>query len=109
MFKRAVCLIVLAAVWGLTAVGIAASSTPAWLKLAVKELPQLQVKAPAPMTGYSRAMFGPAWQDVDDNGCDTRDDILRRDLKPVTFQSSGNCVVSKGTLHDRYTGKTIQF
>jgi len=108
MFKRAVCLVVLAAVWGLTAVGIAASSTPAWLKLAVKELPQLQVKPPAAMTGYSRAMFGPAWQDVDHNGCDTRNDILHRDLKPLTLQS-GSCVVSKGTLHDLYTGKTIHF
>jgi hypothetical protein len=60
------------------------------------------------MTGYSRAKFGPAWEDVDENGCDTRDDILKRDLKLVVFKS-GDCVVATGTLHDPYTGTTIHF
>ena len=27
--------------------------------------------------------FGPAWADIDHNGCDTRDDILRRDLTAI--------------------------
>ena len=43
-------------------------------------LDTLAVKGRAPLTGYSRAAFGPAWTDVDRNGCDTRNDILARDL-----------------------------
>ena len=38
------------------------------------------MKGRAPLTGYERELFGPAWADVDRNGCDTRNDILRRDL-----------------------------
>lgn len=63
------------------------------------------IKGRAPMTGYSRAAFGPAWFDVDRNGCDTRNDILARDLTRVV--KSGKCKVLSGTLADPYTGKTI--
>ena len=42
---------------------------------------QLVIKGRGPMTGYDRAQFGSSWADVDRNGCDTRDDILRRDLR----------------------------
>jgi hypothetical protein len=104
--RRVACLVALAASLCLPASGVAASDTPAWLALAAKQLPQLKVKAAAPMTGYSREKFGSAWADVDDNGCDTRNDILKRDLKQIVFRS-GNCVVKTGTLHDPYTGKTI--
>jgi hypothetical protein len=106
--RRVACLVALAASLCLPASGVAASDTPAWLALAAKQLPQLKVKAAAPMTGYSREKFGSAWADVDDNGCDTRNDILKRDLKQIVFRS-GNCVVKTGTLHDPYTGKTIHF
>ena len=41
-------------------------------------LADLPVKGRAPKTGYTRAQFGPAWPDVDHNGCDTRNDILNR-------------------------------
>jgi hypothetical protein len=67
------------------------------------------------MTGYSRAQFGPAWTDDNGdlwghNGCDTRNDILRRDLAGVTLRPNTNgCVVSSGVLHDPYTGTTIRF
>jgi len=40
----------------------------------------LTVKGRAPTTGYRRDQFGQAWFDADHNGCDTRNDILRRDL-----------------------------
>ena len=43
-------------------------------------LATLAVKGRGPKTGYSREQFGAAWADVDRNGCDTRDDILNRDL-----------------------------
>ncbi len=52
-------------------------------------------------------MFGPAWEDVDHNGCDTRNDILRRDLTSKSM--SGSCVVLTGTLHDPYTARVIAF
>ena len=67
------------------------------------------------MTGYSRLQFGPAWTDdvsVADghNGCDTRNDILRRDLTMVVLKPGTNgCVVATGVLHDPYTGATIHF
>ncbi|MBN9611620.1 MAG: DUF1524 domain-containing protein [Actinobacteria bacterium] len=75
----------------------------------------LAVKGRAPKTGYTRAQFGPAWSDdvtVDGghNGCDTRNDILRRDLTGLAIKAdTGGCTVLTGTLHDAYTGKTIAF
>jgi len=67
----------------------------------------LPVKGRAPKTGYARAQFGTAWLDVDHNGCDTRDDMLIRDLTARVM--SGSCRVMSGTLADPYTGKTILF
>jgi len=70
----------------------------------------LVVRGRAPMTGYTRAEFGPAWTDVNRNGCDTRNDILRRDLAPVTVRAGTNgCLVVAGTLTDAYTGAAITF
>lgn len=58
--------------------------------------------------GYDRIKnFGPAWADVNHNHCDTRDDMLARDLTSV--KRSGACEVTSGTLADPYTGKTIHF
>ncbi len=62
------------------------------------------------MTGYARGRFGPAWADVDRNGCDTRNDMLRRDLRPLTVQAGTyGCKVLSGVLADPYTGKRIGF
>jgi hypothetical protein len=75
--------------------------------LASAALAELPVKGRAPMTGYQRtAEFGKAWLDVDDNGCDTRDDVLRRDLE---HPAPAGCKVRRGVLHDPYTGKVIRF
>ncbi|WP_327144643.1 HNH endonuclease family protein [Nocardia sp. NBC_01327] len=76
------------------------------------QLAALPVKGRAAMTGYTRDQFGPAWTDNNNdpgghNGCDTRDDILRRDLTDVSPASG--CTIQSGTLHDVYTGKTIAF
>jgi hypothetical protein len=54
-------------------------------------------------------MFGQAWADVDRNGCDTRNDILKRDLTGISFTNSVPCKVQSGTLADPYTGTTINF
>jgi hypothetical protein len=66
------------------------------------------VKGRAPKSGYDRAaMFGTAWLDVDRNGCDTRNDILARDLSAEVMD--GPCRVLAGTLKDPYTATTIEF
>lgn len=76
---------------------------------------ELEVKGRAPKTGYSRAEFGQRWSDdvpvaLGHNGCDTRNDILRRDLVDVAFKpGTRDCVVVSGTLHDPFTGRTIDF
>ena len=86
------------------------SSKPPEAAAALAQLESIPVKGRAPKTGYTREEFGPAWADVDHNGCDTRNDILARDLEGETFKpGTQNCVVATGTLADRYTGKTINF
>ena len=73
--------------------------------VAVAQLATLAVKGRAPLTGYSRAQFGPAWPT--ENGCDARNEVLRRDLTKTTLQ--GSCTVETGTLVSPYTGGTISF
>ncbi|WP_138960134.1 HNH endonuclease family protein [Streptomyces sp. YIM 121038] len=76
---------------------------------ALAAVDSLTVKGRAPKTGYERARFGSAWADTDSNGCGTRDDILKRDLKDVKFRG-GDCVVTAGKLApDPYTGKDVTF
>ncbi|WP_077090145.1 HNH endonuclease family protein [Mycobacterium rhizamassiliense] len=65
---------------------------------------------------YHRSAYGDAWDDDNDapgghNGCDTRDDILDRDLVDKTYVSVKRCpnAVATGTLHDPYTNTTIAF
>ena len=77
---------------------------------AASALATLPVKGRAPKTGYDRDKFGPAWADVDHNGCDTRNDMLKRDLDGETFKpGTHDCVVLTGSLKDPYTGKKIAF
>jgi hypothetical protein len=78
-------------------------------------LAALPVKGRAATTGYARSQFGSAWNDDTQvpgghNGCDTRNDILRRDLHQVLIKSGTNgCVVASGELLDPYTGHSIAF
>ncbi len=58
---------------------------------ALAMLEALPIKGRAPKTGYSRALFGEAWSDDvtvpgGHNGCDTRNDILRRDLVDIAIK-----------------------
>jgi hypothetical protein len=92
---------------GITAT--APKTQPAFATKAVDLLATLPIKGRAPKTGYDRALFGQAWADVDRNGCDTRNDILKRDLTAITFTNSVPCKVQTGTLADPYTGSTISF
>ena len=76
----------------------------------IKAIETLAVKGRAPKTGYSRSAFGPAWADVDRNGCDTRNDILKRDLTQITFRAkTKDCVVESGVLLDPFSGESINF
>lgn len=65
---------------------------------------------------YRRSVFGEAWDDDNDapgghNGCDTRNDVLNRDLVDVVHVSTKRCAqaVATGTLHDPYTSATVAF
>lgn len=60
---------------------------------------------------YDRAAdFGPAWADVDHNGCDTRNDMLRRDLTHIAIrEGTHDCVVIAGRYDEPYTGAIMTF
>lgn len=75
--------------------------------LATKVLAKLAVKGRAPKTGYSRSLFSDGWGDI--GYCDTRNYILKRDLRSITWRSGENCIVATGVLQDPYTGATINF
>jgi hypothetical protein len=72
--------------------------------------------------GYERdcgpgegCVFGTPWSDDTDapdghNGCDTRNDVLRRTLDEVTFKPGSNqCDVVRGHFVDPYTGRTMDY
>ena len=91
----------------------------------------MNVSAPeAARDGYERdcgpgeaCVFGPSWSDDvtvegGHNGCDTRNDVLDRDLSagqvggtavPKRFREPGQCVGVEGVLNDPYTGRAIHF
>ncbi len=70
-------------------------------------LAKLAIKGRAPKTGYDRALFSDGWGDI--GNCDTRNYILARDLKSITWRTSPDCTVATGILKDPYTGKVINF
>ena len=82
---------------------------------ALEALAALPVRPAESQSGYDRSLFGSAWTDevtvdLGRNGCDTRNDILQRDLVDVSFEpGKKQCTVTAGTLEDPYTGKTISF
>jgi hypothetical protein len=77
---------------------------------ALAALAALPVKGRAPRTTYEREVFGQAWADADRNGCDTRNDVLRRDLTAYVLKAgTRGCLVLRGTLLDPYTGARIAF
>lgn len=90
---------------------VAPKTQPAFATKALDLLALLPIKDTASTTAYSaRAMYGQAWADIDRNGCDTRNDILKRDLTKVVFVDNSTCKVESGILApDPYTAKTINF
>ena len=56
---------------------------------AARQLRELTVRSAddaSAVPEYDRAAFGQRWADIDHNGCDTRNDILARDLARPTFK-----------------------
>ena len=92
-----------------------AGMTPAKAELVTSGLSVIEAqvtKGRAPKTGYTRAQFGPdlTKSDFDRNGCDTRNDILKRDLtKIVVKEKTKSCVVMSGVLVDPFSGETLNF
>ncbi len=104
--RRALTLLVVALIAS-TFIAVDAVADP---RAASDVLATLAVKGRGPKTGYSRDQFGAAWADVDRNGCDTRDDILNRDLGGKAWRpNTRGCVVIAGVLHDPYTGARLVF
>ncbi|MBN9192898.1 HNH endonuclease family protein [Microbacterium sp.] len=81
---------------------------PAAVAAAKRDLAGLAVDRGGASAAYDRAAFGEPWADVDGNGCDTRNDVLRRDLRGVAVRA-GTCRVSRGVLIDPYDGERVAF
>ena len=76
---------------------------------ALMVLNSLEVKGIAAKTGYARSQF-PHWSDPDRNGCDARNDTLKRDLTQISFKSgTRDCKVLTGQLLDPFSDKIISF
>ena len=117
----------------------AATPGPAWddrasmtmsARQALDALDSLPADSPAARSwgagGGREGWFGQAWEDVDGDGCDTRNEILGRDLKQADYsrrpglqgredgagQGATGCpdaTVWSGVLDDPYTGRRIDF
>lgn len=74
---------------------------------ALAALETLVVSDFASSSDYKRAAFGDPWEDIDKNGCDTRNDILARDIKGASIDKK--CLVQTGSFNDPYTAKVINF
>ncbi|MFJ3337645.1 HNH endonuclease family protein [Streptomyces sp. NPDC086766] len=96
--------------------GLAPITSAADLARARSLIGKVATKGRGPKTGYERDKFGYAWMDsapggipYAHNGCDSRNDLLKRDGERLRFRSGSNCVVASMMLHDPYTGRTIEW
>lgn len=74
------------------------------LKAAGIQLDKLRVASAGSMSGYDRDAFR-HWSDLDGNGCDQREDTLKRDGERVTTGSG--CKITSGRWTDPYGGSQI--
>lgn len=76
------------------------------------------IDRPAPDPTYDRALFAKvgskrfSWTDTNHNSCNTRDDVLLRDVdrtRPYRAEKQGRCPTNMvaGTWHDPYTGEQL--
>ncbi|MFW6695538.1 HNH endonuclease family protein [Streptomyces sp. MAR4 CNX-425] len=98
-----------------TAPGLAPLTTAADRAAARRLIDRLTTAAPGGGDGYDRDEFGYAWLDtatgvpLAGNGCDTRNDLLRRDGRDIRLESGDDCVVEEMELADPYAGRDIEF
>lgn len=99
-------------------------------EVALTALASLPADSPAPESWHSqggrKGWFGEPWADVDSNGCDTRNDVLGRDLLEADYsrrdglqpRSEGrgqgayvcpDATVWTGLLQDPYTGTELRY
>lgn len=82
---------------------------------ALGALSSLPTKGKAGTGGYDRDEFGSPWSDATSaqgsrNGCDTRNDVLRRDLDDLVVEpGTSGCVALTGTLSDPFSGDPMPF
>ncbi len=57
-------------------------------------------------TGYKRSLFV-HWSDLDGNGCDTREEVLKRDSISKPQVDPYRCYVVAGDWYSKYDGKTL--
>ena len=74
---------------------------------ALEAVSTLTVRQTDSVSGYDRDLFQWNKFDEDGDGCDTRNDILARDLDNISKRDK--CVVLSGILDDPYTGDRIDF
>jgi hypothetical protein len=92
------------------------SAEPGSVLEAALELTMIEDDAAPDPDSYSRDEFGQKWADVDRNGCDQRNDVLRRDLvKLHTKPGTNGCVVTRGVVtrgvlkESPYSGDRVKF
>ncbi len=90
-----------------TPTAVAAALPRAAPGTALALLATLKTRGRGPKTGYSRERFGETWIDIDGDGCDTRQAILRRDLRGE--RRLAGCEIVGGILVDPYTGRRLRF
>lgn len=98
-----------------TAPGLAPLTSAADREAARRVIDRLAAGSRGSGSGYDRDDFGYAWMDtaagvpLAGNGCDTRNDLLRRDGRDVRLESGEDCVVEAMKLADPYAGRDIAF
>ncbi|HEV2088061.1 MAG TPA: HNH endonuclease family protein [Cryptosporangiaceae bacterium] len=95
--------------------GRAVTVDPAAVRWAREVLPTVAVETfPGRDSTYERDLFGQPWSDaavgipLARNGCDTRNDILKRDAQPATVRvkaGTRGCKVTGGVWISPYTGR----
>jgi hypothetical protein len=105
--RRAAITGLLAVLVVLTQAGAAFGASASAVARARAQLADLAVHAPLSMVGYDREDF-PHWdpRPALGEGCDVRDQILRRDGTGVRFDA--NCTATAGRWRDPYGGTTIR-
>lgn len=74
-----------------------------------QELCRLDVRQHQGATGYERSAFGEGWADLDGDGCNTRTEILARDMENPVHDPHNRCRIIGGDFNDPYTANTLHF